>query len=1424
MDAQGWSTETLLTATHNTLRRSKVDGRPVTLTDVENVWENLGVFLQQALKEGRATQLVKFGTFAPNNTMHKSRPENSWSLYLASDFVAGCGIRQRKAGATKVHGAARLNFLGLAKFSHLPKDLCRKVVETIIWTITFALTKDKSWMRLEFPGLGLFQCQHGICDFLFGRDGTLSENRDIRNEDLAFSEDGDADMYYNNATNSEDEERDEEDMRGTHLQPQSQLRDHIGIKTQNRSGQMPEHQEQARLQPRASQQAAPVRRIVIPPSMDRLREKVTQRGGANGIHSLSRLLRIMDNSGDRCLDREELKYGLQDYGIRINNSELEELFMFLDRDRNGKISIDEFLIGMRGPLSKRRIELIHIAFKRLDRTGDGFVTIEDLELAYDSSHDPDVKAGRTKPADALRNLLAQFDTQDKDGIVTREEFEDYYKNVSASIDNDDYFELMMRNAWHISGGQGQYANTSNRRVLVTHEDGSQTIEEIQDDLWVDKNDQDEMKRRLAQRGVKASGQLGLYNATDSTESARTAHRPKRFSEIQGGKAMPQGLQQPRKAVAIASKTKGVQFRQHMQDEGDEALPVEPVQNIDKSGDLAPTSSAATSSKTATSEDPMQKLGKILQQRRLSVDDFLLRIGANRVVGSASIDVPGFIRGLSRFDPSLSAEEVQAIAKAADADRSGSIDVAELCAYLQGSNAVERIKSAVLQRGGMNGIISLTRILRNMDTSRDGALDRRELTDGFAALDVKLNSKDVQDIFAFFDKDRSGKISFDEFLIGFRGELNSRRRDLVLIAFSRMDRTGDGVITVDDLELSYDPSHHPEFMSGAMTKTQVLREFLDSFDGLEKDGIVTQEEFLDYYKGLSASIDDDNYFELMMRNAWHISGGQGQYENTTNRRVLVTDASGEQSVKEVKDDLYFDASDADNLHKRLGLNKESSTSNYFASDATGKARDTSKRPARFQQKVNDAPQTNMRTRTNASQKSTFAKFGPSRAKSQLAWGRPSSVDQGQDSFMMNGGDESLPGGPAPSTKQTSRLGRFSSKVRTTPGSAQRRSSSIQSQNIPRRSQQATEPHALGMLRERVIKRGGTNGIHTLGRVLRIMDDSGDKSLDREELKYGLEDYGIKCTPAECDALFTYLDRDGSGKISFDEFLAGMRGPVPERRVTLIKMAFQRLDRAGDGQVTVEDLEMIYDPSFHPEVRSGNLTKAQALREFLSQFDTIDKDGIVTEEEFIEYYKNVSASIDSDDYFELMMRNAWHISGGQGQMANTTNRRVLVTHEDGRQSIEEVQDDLWVDKDDEAEMKRRLAKRGVKAQGSLGMFHASDDTHAPKNIGKRPQLSHRGPRQPQSQHKHRETTISLAWDEPEDLNASQAKIRMARERERKIRAGAATRVQAAVIAHRAKRKTEMLKRNQQTKQAQEQEVQQERQAQARRIIRPAGPNWY
>merc|ERR1712136_361902 len=80
---------------------------------------------------------------------------------------------------------------------------------------------------------------------------------------------------------------------------------------------------------------------------------------------------------------------------------------------------------------------------------------------------------------------------------------EHYEWASSSIDNDDYFELMMRNAWHISGGQGWAENTSDLRVLVRHSDGSEEVVELQNDMSLPldpKQRYNEVLQRLAREG------------------------------------------------------------------------------------------------------------------------------------------------------------------------------------------------------------------------------------------------------------------------------------------------------------------------------------------------------------------------------------------------------------------------------------------------------------------------------------------------------------------------------------------------------------------------------------------------------------------------------------------------------------------------------------------------------------------------------------------------------------------------------------------------------------------------------------------------------------------------------------------------------------------------------------------------------------
>ena len=249
--------------------------------------------------------------------------------------------------------------------------------------------------------------------------------------------------------------------------------------------------------------------------------------------------------------------------------------------------------------------------------------------------------------------------------------------------------------------------------------------------------------------------------------------------------------------------------------------------------------------------------------------------------------------------------------------------------------------------------------------------------------------------------------------------------------------------------------------------------------------------------------------------------------------------------------------------------------------------------------------------------------------------------------------------------------------------------------------------------RIKERSGGGGIKGLQRVIQIMDDDGNKKLSKEELKTGLKDYGIELTLRELDDIFSLFDRDHDGTIDVTEFLVAVKGPLNERRKKLVKMAFDILDTDGSGEITIDELAEKYDVSANPGVKAGKITERQALEEFMSQWDRLDKDNVVTLDEFEDYYRDISASIDGDDYFELMIRNAWRIAGGTGMAANTANRRVLVTNKDGSQSVVGINNELGLKADDKEGMRARLARQGVDA-ANIELYGGMDTTEKPKKV--------------------------------------------------------------------------------------------------------------
>ena len=94
----------------------------------------------------------------------------------------------------------------------------------------------------------------------------------------------------------------------------------------------------------------------------------------------------------------------------------------------------------------------------------------------------------------------------------------------------------------------------------------------------------------------------------------------------------------------------------------------------------------------------------------------------------------------------------------------------------------------------------------------------------------------------------------------------------------MDRDGNGRVDLEDIKQIYNAKHHPDVKLGKKTEEEVFVEFLDTFEmhyslkhpGNRGDGVISFDEFIEYYNNVSMSIEDDRYFELMMTNAWNLN--------------------------------------------------------------------------------------------------------------------------------------------------------------------------------------------------------------------------------------------------------------------------------------------------------------------------------------------------------------------------------------------------------------------------------------------------------------------------------------------------------------------------------------------------------------------------
>jgi Ca2+-binding EF-hand superfamily protein len=93
--------------------------------------------------------------------------------------------------------------------------------------------------------------------------------------------------------------------------------------------------------------------------------------------------------------------------------------------------------------------MVEKAFRMMDRDNSGKLNLSDVVAIYDVSLNPEFVEHRKSKDQIVTEFLTNFEGArgDRDGVITKAEFFDYYTDLSACMPSDEYFVRMMESTW-----------------------------------------------------------------------------------------------------------------------------------------------------------------------------------------------------------------------------------------------------------------------------------------------------------------------------------------------------------------------------------------------------------------------------------------------------------------------------------------------------------------------------------------------------------------------------------------------------------------------------------------------------------------------------------------------------------------------------------------------------------------------------------------------------------------------------------------------------------------------------------------------------------------------------------------------------------------------------------------------------------------
>ena len=192
------------------------------------------------------------------------------------------------------------------------------------------------------------------------------------------------------------------------------------------------------------------------------------------------------------------------------------------------------------------------------------------------------------------------------------------------------------------------------------------------------------------------------------------------------------------------------------------------------------------------------------------------------------------------------------------------------------NPLEKLRK-ILRKRGSRGLISLRRNFILADNRNIKQVSYNDFRLIFKENRFDLNQNEINQIYNSYNHTHnSGYIDYEIFLRDLIGNLNDKRLRIINLVFHRLlfDKN-ESYIKQEDIKKYFNPKGHPDYINNKKNYQEILAEFLDYYQyhfyllNQNNNGIVTFENFVDFYQFISFDYENDNDFENMMIGVWNL---------------------------------------------------------------------------------------------------------------------------------------------------------------------------------------------------------------------------------------------------------------------------------------------------------------------------------------------------------------------------------------------------------------------------------------------------------------------------------------------------------------------------------------------------------------------------